>query len=140
MPDISVLELLAYSLWLVRDLVVPIAVFLAVLGLFSRRDRQNAALAWILGALATIASAAIGQKNSLLNIPVGLIVLGLVVAAVLILFATRRAGQNRGFRVSRRGSTSSQACAYRRRNGLLTAAENSFYQTLLQTTEGRATI
>jgi hypothetical protein len=140
MPDISVLELLAYSLWLIRDLVVLIAVFLAVLGLFSRRDRQNAALAWILGALATIASAAIGQKNSLLNIPVGLIVLGLVVAAVLILFATRQAGQKRGFRFSRRGPTSSPACTYRLHDGLLTAAENSFYQVLLQTTGGRATI
>jgi len=138
--DTNALELLAYSLWLIRDLVVPLAVFLAVLGLFSRRYRQNAAMAWIWGALATIASAALGQKNSLLHIPDGLIVLGLVVAAVLIVFASRRAGQNRGFGFSKRGSTSSQACAYRLRDGLHPAAENSFYQVLLQTTEGRATI
>jgi hypothetical protein len=140
LDDPSTLEIIALALWLARDLLVPAALFMAVLGLFGRRDRRKAAEFWVWGVLATIASMAVGQQKSLLNIPDGLIIFMLVVAGVLIVSASRKAGRQGGFRIPGRASGGSQKMAYRRRDGLLTPAEKSFYQTLLQTIDGRVTV
>lgn len=140
LDDTSTLELITYALWLARDLLVPAALFLAVLGLFNRRDRRKAVEIWVLGLLATIATFAVDPANSLLNIPDGLIVIMVIVAGGLIAVASRRARRSGGFRIAGRASNGSQTLTYRQRSGLLTPAEKSFYQTLVKVAGEKAVI
>lgn len=88
--DASTAEILAAVMWLVRDFVVPLALLLAVFGLFSRRDWVNAVMVWVLGLLGTLVTLSDSDKQGLLNIPTELAVLGVLLTAALLVIGYRR--------------------------------------------------
>lgn len=84
MGDTSTLDILTAVGWLIRDLAVLYAFGYAVIGLFDRQIRANAAAAWIVGLLGLIASMTGDYGTSLLGVSDGLVILGLIVSGVLI--------------------------------------------------------
>jgi hypothetical protein len=86
----NALDVLAGVLWLMRDLMVPLALLLSVVGLFSRRDWAGAIVAWGLGFLGTIVVLADSDKHGLIGLPESLMIAALVGSAVLLLVGAKR--------------------------------------------------
>jgi hypothetical protein len=87
---VSAFDVLAGVLWMMRDLMVPLALVLSVVGLFSRRDWAGAIVAWGLGFLGTVVILADSDKHGLAGLPESLMIAALVGSGVLLLLGAKR--------------------------------------------------
>jgi hypothetical protein len=87
---VSAFDVLAGVLWMMRDLMVLLALVLSVVGLFSRRDWAGAIVAWGLGFLGTVVILADSDKHGLAGLPESLMIAALVGTTVLLLVGAKR--------------------------------------------------
>jgi hypothetical protein len=87
---ISAFDVLAGVLWMMRDLMVLLALVLSVVGLFSRRDWAGAIVTWGLGFLGTVVIPADSDKHGLAGLPESLMIAALAGSTVLLLVGAKR--------------------------------------------------